>query len=507
MISNAVSSELISRIVGYLLAKGDFQTSSPNLPQRVAIFGEANTANQTTLDTNKKQITSAQQAGELYGFGSPIHIMARIFFPRSGGGIGGIPVIVYPQEEAVGATAKKFTITPIGVATDNATHTLTIAGRGILDGYSYDVNISVGDSTAEISDKIEDVVNSVLGCPMSATSTSYLATLTSKWKGLTAEGLTLSVNTNDKAVGITYVVSSTQSGSATPSIQDGLDKIQNDWETLVINSYGTVSSVMTALEGFNGIPDPTTPTGRFAAIIMKPFIALTGYTGDDPTVVTDSRLNNCTIQISPAPLSPGLPMEAAANDGVLRAVIAQNTPELDTIGKLYPDMPVPSDGNIGSMASYTNRNVFLGKGSSTVSLNVNQYEIQDPATTYHKLGENPPQFRYTRNLILDFNVRYGYYLLEQLHVVNKVIAGDNDTVTGDNVIKPKQWKQILFAYFDDLVARGLITDASFSKDSLQVGLSTTNPDRLETSFEYKRTGVARIASTTAFAGFNFGTVS
>ena len=42
--------------------------------------------------------------------------------------------------------------------------------------------------------------------------------------------------------------------------------------------------------------------------------------------------------------------------------------------------------------------------------------------------------------------------------------------------------------------------------SITVGLSTLNPDRLETFFKYKRTGVARISSTTAQAGFNFGTI-
>jgi hypothetical protein len=42
------------------------------------------------------------------------------------------------------------------------------------------------------------------------------------------------------------------------------------------------------------------------------------------------------------------------------------------------------------------------------------------------------------------------------------------------------------------------------QSSIEVDISTTNPDRLETTFNYKRTGVGRIASTTATAGFNFG---
>ena len=45
------------------------------------------------------------------------------------------------------------------------------------------------------------------------------------------------------------------------------------------------------------------------------------------------------------------------------------------------------------------------------------------------------------------------------------------------------------------------------KAGTTVNISTTNPDRLETFFPYKRSGVARIASTTAQAGFNFGVLN
>ena len=99
--SFAVGSELISRVVGYKITKGNFQESSPNLPQRIAILGEANTANQANLDLIGKQITSAKQAGDLYGYGSPIYQMARILLPLQSDGVGGIPVIVYPQAQQV----------------------------------------------------------------------------------------------------------------------------------------------------------------------------------------------------------------------------------------------------------------------------------------------------------------------------------------------------------------------------------------------------------------------
>lgn len=503
--SDAVGLERISRIVGYKITKGNFAASSPNLPQRIAVLAEANENNQATLDTDPVQITSAQEAGDKYGYGSPAYLIARILFPKQGDGVGGIPVIFYPQAKAVGSAAKILTLIPTGVATGNGTHTIVVAGREGMDGQFYDINVEAGDTASDISGKIADAMNSILGCPFSVTNFAYEAYLQSKWKGLTANGLSVTVDTNDNDLGLTYTVQNIQSGSGTPSISAALTSFGNDWNTIVINSYGTVSSIMTALETFNGIPDPTTPTGRFVGIVMKPFIALTGSVSDDPTSITDTRLNDVTIAICPAPGSAGMPMEAAANMAVLFAVVSQNNPHLDVAGKSYPDMPTPT--SIGSMADYNNRDAFVKKGCSTVDLVAGLYVVQDFVTTYHKLGENPPQFRYCRNLMLDLNVRYGYYLLEQINVVDHSIAEDADTVSASSVIKPKQWKQLLNAYADDLAQRSLIVQPSFMQASITVTLSTSNPDRLETFFRYKRSGFVRIASTTAEAGFNFGTLN
>lgn len=505
MISNAVPTEYISRIVGYKITKGNFQNSTPNLPQRIAIIGQANTANQSGLTTDPVEITSAQQAGEVFGYGSPIHMAMRIMRPVSGDGVGGVPTVVYPQlEEALSVAAEK-TITVTGTATGNKTHFVRVAGRTSLDGSIYAVNVLAGDTPTDVAAKIADAVNNVLGSPFIAASALGVVTLTAKWKGLNTEDLTVSMETDGDGVGLTYAIAIATAGTGvSTSVGASLALFGEDWNTIVVNTYGNSSTILDVLEGFNGVPDPSSPTGRYSGIIMKPFIALTGDVSDDLTATTDPRADEVTNAMCPAPNSPAHPLEAAANMATLFARTAQDTPHLDVIGRKYPDMPTPVDGNIGSMAEYVNRDEMVKKGSSTVKLVSGAYEIQDFVTTYHPTGEPVPQFRYCRNLMLDFNVRYGYYLLELINVVDKTIAGDNDPVAVAGVIKPKAWKAILFTYADDLVARALITDASFMQDSLIVGLSTTNPDRLETFFRYKRTAIARVASTTAEAGFNFG---
>lgn len=500
--AEAVDSSRVSKIVGYKLTTGNFNTNSQNLPQRIAIFAEANYANQSTLDLTPTEIISAQQAGSLYGYGSPIYHIMRILHPVNGGGVEGIPTVVYPQAQAPGATDKIMRITPAGTATGNATHTVKIGGRDSMDGGSYDIQIASGDTVATITAKIKDAINNVLGAPVIADDYGYDVDLTTKWKGLTANELTVSVDTNDNAVGMTYVVTSPQAGVGTPSVSPALALFGNVWNTIVINGYGTHTGTMALLEAFNGIPDPVNPTGRFLGTIMKPFIALCGSVADDPSSITDTRLDQVTCAICPAPGSTGFNFEASANVAVLFAKTEQDTPHLDISGQSYPDMPTPT--SIGSMATYSNRDAIVKKGCSTVDLVAGRFTMMDFVTTYHPIGENPPQFRYCRNIMLDLNIRYAYYNLELTNVVDHVIAADDDTVEATNVIKPKMWKQQLQTLAVDLSKRALIVNPQFMQDSITVSLSTSNPDRLNTFFRYKRTGIARISSTEAQAGFNFG---
>lgn len=501
--SDAVGSERISTIVGYKVIKGDNSETTPNLPQRIALFGEANTANQGTLDTDGKEITSSQKAGEEYGFGSPIHAIMRILRPLQGSGIGGIPTIVYPQASS-GAAAKIYTVTPSGTATKNGRHFVKIGGRNGLDGQFYTIDIVTGDAVAEIKVKIADAINAVQSSTMSAAPTVGEATLTSKWEGLTADAITVEVDTDDVELGITYVVASTQAGAGTPSVQAALDQFGQDWVTIVVNSYGIETTVVSTLEAFNGIPDPDLPTGRYDGIVFKPFIAITGSVADEDTTFTDTKKPEVTIAIAPAPLSKGMPMEAAANMTLLYGRQAQDNPELDVQNRSYVDMPTPD--NIGSMEDYENRDLFVKKGNSTVELVAGKYKIKDFVTTYHPDGELPPQFRYVRNLNIDFNFRFGYLLLEAINVLDHVLADNFDVVTADKVVKPKQWKAILSTYIEDTTERGITVQPGFTKEKLKVSISETNPDRFDTEIRYKRSGFGRISSTTAEAGFNFGNV-
>lgn len=505
MSSNAVAQNRISSVVGYQLAAANFNTISQNLPQSIAILGEVNTANQGSYPTNPTQILSAKQAGDNYGYGSPIYAVARILFPIQGGGTNA-PVWVYPQAAAVSSVARVQTVTITGTATAGGTHYVNIAGRNNIDGNFYAVNIVSGDTPTVIAGKMRDCINAVTASPVIATASAGIVTLTAKWTGLTSETITVTVDTSlAPGIGETYVIAETVAGSGTPAVTASLNLFSSQWNTIVINCYGTVTTTMTELEVYNGIPGLTGSTGRYQGIIFKPFIALTGSVADDPTSITSARSTQCTIALCPAPQSPGMQYEAAANMAVIFSNLLIDTPNLDVLNLTYPDMPIPAATVVPSMQDYAFRDNAVKNGCSTVVIEKGVYKVKDFVTTYND-STPTPQYQWCRNLMIDFNIEYAVKLINVTSVLGFTIANDNDVVNATNVIKPKQLKALINDLIDQFVLRGLIVDAAFSKASISVTINSTNPNRLDSNWNYKRSGIGRILSTTVYAGFNFGTV-
>jgi len=160
------------------------------------------------------------------------------------------------------------------------------------------------------------------------------------------------------------------------------------------------------------------------------------------------------------------------------------------------------------MNDYATREDLFKNGISTVIWNASEgYKIND-LITFRRPDDQSPlavDWRYVRDIVgIDFNFIYGYKLLEAANLIDKTLVNDDAVIGVTSTIKPKDWKGLLYTYFDSLENLAIIADASFSKESLQAQISATNPQRFETLLYYKRTAIARVVATTAYAGFNFG---
>jgi len=271
MASTAISTSIESRAVGYQILNRTFDIRTSNLPMRIALLGEPNTANEATLDTAPFLPLNAQEVGAKYGYGSPLYQMARILLPVYGGGIGSIPLVVYPQAFPAGATATEIVL-GIAVATTvtkTVTHSLKINGRDNIDGIRFDYTVTLGENTAAVVAKVTDCINAVLTAPCTAVGGTGISTVTSKWEGLTSAGLSIEFVTYGESAGIVYSETSRTNGTGTPLITSAITAFGNEWNTLVINPYG--SAALTELETANGTPSSV--TGKYATTTFKPFMA------------------------------------------------------------------------------------------------------------------------------------------------------------------------------------------------------------------------------------------
>jgi phage tail sheath gpL-like len=367
-----------------------------------------------------------------------------------------------------------------------------------------------------------DAVNNVLGCPFIATvDVSDQLVLTSGWKGVSSAEIDVEILTTlngQSAVGLTYAEESKVSGTGEPSLTvqndgstlQGLSLFGDEWNTMVVNCVGSSDTLINALQSHNG--NPNTKTGRYSPTTVKPYVAFTGKNSVDTLAevlaITDTpsgRKDECTFVHAPAPNSKGFSFEAAANMCAVYAPLAQNTPHRDPVGLTYPDMPIETDTSFGDYADTTKRDQIVKAGGSTVKLGNGKYEIVDMVTTYHPEDEVQQNmlFRWVRDIIgLDFNYKYSYYLLVNKYLKGKTIVNPGESSAPDT-IDVGRWKSILISeYGPSLISNALMADIDNFTSTLQVQIGEENPNRFETNFESKRTGVVRVAPTTNQTSFN-----
>lgn len=161
----AVDASAVARVLGIAVEFRDLRESSIlYLPQRIAVLAQGATA--AVFSTDKRQVTSAAQAGSLYGYGSPIHLILQQLLPANGDGVGTIPVTVYPLDDDASGAASSGTITPSGTQTTSASYRVVV--NNIL---SEAFTVAASATLAAKLWAIYEAVNAVLSMPVIATIT------------------------------------------------------------------------------------------------------------------------------------------------------------------------------------------------------------------------------------------------------------------------------------------------------------------------------------------------
>jgi len=495
-ISTAIDASAVARVLGI---KTEYKNLNPGsvyyLPQRIALIGQGTTAAQSSYDNLKRQVYTALEVGQTYGFGSPLHLAAMQLLPINGDGIGTIPLTVYPLDDGGGSAAAVGDITP-SIGTLVASSYIIRANNINSEALS----IVVGDTVPTIIAKGIAAINAVAAMPIIASDGTTKITVTSKWQGLSANDIVLEIIGPLPSVsGVTWALTQPVGGLVNPTVDSALAQIGNVWETMILNCLPIADTV--ALGAY-----ATFGEGRWGALVNKPLVVFTGCNLSSValcTAVSDARKTDRTNSVLTAPSSKDLPFVIAARQLARIAVMANNNPPHD-YGSLAATGLVP--GVDSSQWDFTMRDSAVKLGASTIESEDGVVYLSDIITMYHPTGDVMPAYRYVVDIVKLQNVIFNVdLLLDTAEWDGAPLLPDSQPTTNPTVKKPKMAKAAVAALIDELGLDAIISDPATAKASIQAGINGTNPKRLDLAMTVAVSGNVNVKSVDLFFGFYFGT--
>lgn len=490
-ISSAVDASAVARVVGIATSFKDLRAGGVLfLPQRLAVIGQG--ASASTYSTTKAQFTSAFAVGQAYGFGSPLHLAAEQLLPVNGDGVGTIPVTFYPLEDDGSGVASEGTITPAGTVT-----TSTSAVVSVSNIRSTGFTILVGDTVATLCTKIAAAINAILSMPVVAVASATEVTLTSKWAGVSANAIRVSVLPAATS-GATFAVVQPTGGLLNPSVAPALAQVGNVWETMALNCLDIADS--TALTAYT-----TFGEGRWGALVRKPLVVFTGNTATtvaNATAVSDARKTDRVNAQLVSPGSDDLPLVVAARQLARIARVANNNPPRD-----YGSQPATglTPGADGVQWDYLARDEAVKKGSSTIEVKDGVVNISDVVTFFHPTGDPIPAYRHVCDIVKLQTIIFNLDLIFATPEWDgaPLIPDDQPTINRE-ARQPKSAKAAVCAMLDSLGLNAIISDPAAWKSNTMAAINDQNPKRLDVVTRGPIAGNANIISVDLEFGFYFG---
>ncbi len=469
-----------------------FENLRPNgatlLPLALGVIGQGATA--STYPLEKTQVFSAVEAGNLYGFGSPIYTAVKQLLPSNGDGVGSIPVMVLPLEDAAGAVAATGQVSISGTATAQGTVQVllnNIRSDGVL--------VNVGDDAATVATAIAAAVQTNLTLPATAVPTAGDIDLTAKWAGESSNDIAITIE--GEVAGITFAATPFSGGTLNPDVDNALALVGEQWITHMVNCLNADDS--TTLDKY-----ATWNEGRWIGTVRKPALVFTGFTGSQAasTAITSVRGSDRTNGLLNAPSCPDGALAVGARILARIAVVANNNPARD-----YGSIGVTglTPGPDSAQWSYAERDSALKAGSSSSVVRDGQIKISDTVTCYAPVGDPDPAYRYACDVVKVFNVLYSLNLIfETPEWDGAPLLPDEQPSANPDAKKPRMARAAVASMIDGLALQAILADPATAKQTIRAQISASNPKRLDIDFTVQIAGNTNIISIDFRFGFFFG---
>ncbi|MEZ2293095.1 phage tail sheath subtilisin-like domain-containing protein [Variovorax sp. RCC_210] len=420
-------------------------------------------------------VASVAQAVALFGRGSMLARMLQAY--RDNDNYGEVWAIAVADAGAGVVSTGTFTV--VGTATASGAINLYIAGQRIQ------VPVLLNDTPTIIAASIVAAVTANPDLPVSAAAAAGVVTLTSKWKGATANDITLFDSFRGAAggealpAGVTLTYPATLSGGTTnPTLTPVISAMGDDEYDFIVHPYTDSAS----LDAFQQELNDT--TGRWSwsrQIYGHCYSALRGTLA---ALVTFGGLRNDQHH-TVAGIDADCPLpswEYAAQYAARNAVFINADCARPTQTGVLATAPVP---RAGKKFLFTERASLLNYGVATSYVVAGALRIERAITTYLKNTWGQPDVSYLDSETLHLSA----YVLRRLKGVitskyprHKLANDGTRFAAGAAIVTPAVIRGELIAEYEAMEVEGFVENTELFAANLIVERNATDPNRLDVLF-------------------------
>lgn len=489
-----------------VIVKQRNQQNAANLrPELIVCIGQAQT--DSKAKTNELVLASgnADDIGTIYGFGSPLHRMAKKLFPKAGNGskvdtyfiavnepknaVGEVKTLTIESENKILKSLNGYFVLNdltfeaaadvVGKIATEFHNNPAKDVRGVdLNAYektAIPFTFTKGMTVADCCQALKETLDEYLELPFTVSIVEEKLVFTAKWKGsdsvfdfaiVDEEG-----NEIDSTVyGCSFSIARTTESAGVGTYGDEVLGLLNEelGVTRVISQYATTTVLDELKEKFEA--------WRSDGLIAQ---YVTCYS---------------SIQ---APES-----EDVAGTWDVASLIATGTARREDA------INVQIVGDVGNLRPliYGERNRLLKAGySNIVRKSDGSYRLMDLATFYHPIGKTNPLFRFDRDVTVVGNIAYDLMATfrDSDEWKSVILIGKDDITTNPAARTLDDVKAAVNTRISLLGLAGFIANYAEAQKNTQVEIDSSNPNRVNINPMFDITGVGRIFDLVNFIGFNF----
>lgn len=454
--------------------------SNAGVNQRTLIIGQMLAAGTATAGV---PVISAGLGDAQTQYGTHSQLANMLASYRQGDNFG--EVWCLPLVDDVAAAAATNTITITGAPTGNGAIALYIGGGGLWgDGTGrYQIGVTSVSTPTTIAAAIAAAITADANCPVSATATLGVVTLTALNKGLNGNDIDVRLNYQGALggesipAGLTIVIATPQcsGGLVNPTLTTALTNCGDTLFDFIVMPYTDATS-LTAMDAFLNMA-----TGRWSwsqQIYGGYFSAARGTIGTLTTLGTGRNSPNASIlgfNDSPTPSWLIAAQLTAAAATSLRNDPGQPLQTLPIIGMLPPP--------VQSRFAMTSRNTLLYDGISTFTVGAaGTCRIENLITTYQKNAAGSPDnsFLEVETLYtLAYCLRYMKSVISSKYSRMKLAANSTRFAAGSAIVTPNILRSEMISSYQTLEFNGYVQDAASFAKNVIVEQNASNPNRVD----------------------------